>query len=132
MGKDNLREKLENVELSLDDYNAKFGSESNLCLFCYANSYSGRKGINHNSGCVILELRQVIVMLPDEEEIRKQKDEPTVPRRYYEEKIGEAKDFVRKQERIAIGKFIKKLGINNRDVDNLIQGQALKEEVKDE
>ena len=46
--------------------------------------------------------------------------------------IGEAKDFVRKQERIAIGKFIKKLGINNRDVDNLIQGQALKEEVKDE
>lgn len=60
------REKIVKIENQLDDFNAKYGTEGNLCLFCYSKTYNGRQGIIHNPDCLILSLRSILALIPDD------------------------------------------------------------------
>lgn len=52
------RERIEETERYLDDYNSQNSYGGKLCMFCGADSYNSFHGIAHNNNCIILKLRQ--------------------------------------------------------------------------
>ncbi len=59
MLKDKLRKKINETEALLDGLNVRYCTAERLCLFCKAKDYDGRRGIIHDSGCIILLLRKL-------------------------------------------------------------------------
>ncbi|KKK67564.1 hypothetical protein LCGC14_2952820 [marine sediment metagenome] len=63
---------LKRVEKVLDDFNGEHGNvdNSSLCQWCSAGTifdgYGPEKGIAHRPDCIILELREAIANLPEE------------------------------------------------------------------
>ena len=50
-------EELKELEIKLDELNAIYGTEKNLCIFCNAEGYTGEKGIVHEDNCPIEKIR---------------------------------------------------------------------------
>jgi hypothetical protein len=51
---------LKKVEKKFDEINADYGSKKELCIYCKAKTYDGKKGIIHQPHCIILNLRAAI------------------------------------------------------------------------
>jgi hypothetical protein len=52
------RSLLEDAERELDNANYLFGSKSELCIYCSAKLYDGKRGVIHNDGCILLKQRK--------------------------------------------------------------------------
>ena len=46
------------LEQKLDELNAEYGTEKDLCIYCEADGYTGEKGIIHENNCPIIKLRK--------------------------------------------------------------------------
>lgn len=54
---DDLRDLIKAAHDKLDDLNAQFGDQGNLCLCCHAQRHHSDVGIIHRQNCLVVRLR---------------------------------------------------------------------------